>query len=176
MVNSVSRVFNSNSRDSLYERDYYSWALQQARALQARQVEELDWGNLAEEVGELGRSEARGLRSQLARLLAHLLKWQLQPRRRTNSWRGSIRGARREIRGLLDESPGLKSRLSELFPKSYQAAVDLACEETNLDLSRFFTFCPWTFEQVMDEEFWPNSEVRSSGKPANSAKKIKRIR
>ena len=99
--------------------------------MQKRQVEALDWQNLAEEVADLGRSEARGLRSQLARLLAHLLKWQLQPRRRTNSWRGSIRSARRGIRGLLDESPGLKSRLLELFPKAYQTAIDLACEETD---------------------------------------------
>jgi hypothetical protein len=46
-------------------------------------MEELDWENLAEEVGDLGRSEARNLRTQLARLLAHLLKWQPQPTRRT---------------------------------------------------------------------------------------------
>ena len=169
MANSVSRVFNSNPRDSLYERDYFSWALQQARALQERQVEELDWKNLAEEVGDLGRSEARGLRSQLARLLAHLLKWQLQPRRRTYSWRGSIRGARREIRDLLDESPGLKSRLPELFPKAYRAAVDLACEETNLDLSRFPASCPWTFEQVMDDDFWPDAVTQSSAGPNRRA-------
>ena len=105
MANSVSRDFNSSPRNSLYERDYYSWALQQARALQERRIEALDWENLAEEMDDLGRSEARSLRSQLARLLAHLLKWQLQPRRRTNSWRGSIRGARREIRGLLMKVP-----------------------------------------------------------------------
>ncbi|HJU10872.1 MAG TPA: DUF29 domain-containing protein, partial [Candidatus Binataceae bacterium] len=97
--------------NSLYERDYYTWILEQQRALYERRVEDLDWMNLAEEVGDLGRSEARGLRSQMARLLAHLLKWQLQPSRRTNSWRASIRGARDRIRELLDESPGLKSRL-----------------------------------------------------------------
>ncbi len=63
-----------SSSNSLYERDYYTWALEQARALQERRIEEVDWENLAEEIGDLGRSEARSVRSQLARLLAHLLK------------------------------------------------------------------------------------------------------
>lgn len=31
---------------TLYERDYYTWALQQARALKEHRLEELDWGNL----------------------------------------------------------------------------------------------------------------------------------
>jgi hypothetical protein len=162
MANSASPVSNSSPL-SLYERDYYTWALNQARALQERRVEDLDWENLAEEVEDLARRDAHSLRSQLARLMAHFLKWQLQPRKRTNSWRGSIRGARREIRGLLDESPGLKSRLPELFSKAYEAAVDLACEETNLELSRFPASCPWSFEQAMDDAFWPKTGEPSVG-------------
>jgi hypothetical protein len=153
-----------SSSNSLYERDYYTWAFEQARALQERRVEELDWENLAEEVGDLGRSEARSLRSQLARLLAHLLKWQLQPARRTRSWRGSIQGARDEVRDLLEESPGLKPRIPELCAKAFRAAVNLACAEANLDKSRFPAACPWTFEHAMDDNFWPNSENQSPRK------------
>ena len=161
-----------SSSNSLYELDYYTWALKQERALQERRVEELDWENLAEEVGDLGRSEARNLRSQLARLLAHLLKWQLQPTRRTNSWRGSIEGARDEIRELLAESPGLKSWLSELFQKAYRAAVNLALAETNLD--KFPASSPWSFDQAMDDDFWPNSDERSPRKSANRGKDVKK--
>jgi hypothetical protein len=62
-----------SSPTSLYQRDFYSWALEQTHALQERRIEDLDWANLAEEIGDLGKSEARSLRSQLARLLAHLL-------------------------------------------------------------------------------------------------------
>jgi hypothetical protein len=171
MADKANPVADPNRRDSLYERDYYSWALDQARVLQEKRVEELDWENLAEEVGDWGRSEARGLTSQLARLLAHLLKWQLQPRGRSNSGRGSIRGARNAIRELLDESPGLKRRLPELFEKAYRAGINLAVEETNLDESRFFPTAPWTFQQAMDDEFWPNSENLSSNKPIHRARK-----
>ena len=170
MANSRSSVSNSDPL-SLYERDYYTWALDQARALQERRIEELDWDNLAEEVGDLARRDADSLRSQLARLLAHLLKWQLQPARRTNSWRGSIRGARDAIRDLLEECPGLKPRLPELFQKAYSAAVNLAVEETNLHESKFPASSPWRFEQTMEEDFWPDSEDRTSPNYVRSRKK-----
>src|SRR5215471_12924999 len=103
MSNSESRNFKPSSHGNLYERDYYTWALEQARALQERRAERLDWDNLGEEVADLARRDVHSLRSQLARLLAHLLKWQHQPRRRSNSWRASIRTARREMRDLLNE-------------------------------------------------------------------------
>ena len=163
---------NSRLRAGLYQRDYYTWALEQARALQERRIAELDWENLAEEVGDLGRSEARGLSSQLTRLLAHLLKWQLQPTRRTNSWRGSIRGARDAIREFLDESLGLKPRLPELFEKAYRAGINLAIEETNLDLSRFPAASPWTFEEAMNEDFWPRAETGPRHRPTRRSRRI----
>jgi hypothetical protein len=173
MTNSASPVSDSIP-GSLYERDHYTWAVSQARALQARRVEELDWENLAEEVGDLARRDADSLRSQLARLLAHLLKWQEQRRRRSNSWRGSIRGARREIRHLLQTSPGLRSRLPELFSEAYDAAVDVACEETNLDLSRFPASSPWSFEQAMDENFWPGPKERVMDQSSNRTRRGKK--
>ena len=47
----------------LYERDYYSWALEQATILRERRIAELDFDNLAEEVEDLGRSLADQLES-----------------------------------------------------------------------------------------------------------------
>ena len=34
----------------LYETDFYSWAMQQAQLLRDRQLEELDWNNIIEEI------------------------------------------------------------------------------------------------------------------------------
>lgn len=45
----------------LHERDYYSWAQEQARALREHRIEGIDWDNLAEEVEDLGRSETARL-------------------------------------------------------------------------------------------------------------------
>ena len=56
----------------LYERDFYSWALEQASHLRAGRLAELDLENLAEEMEGLARADARELKSRYATLLAHL--------------------------------------------------------------------------------------------------------
>lgn len=64
MANNIMPTAQGN-HESLYERDYYTWALRQANALKKHRVELLDWENLAEEVGDLARSERRELRNRL---------------------------------------------------------------------------------------------------------------
>ncbi len=104
----------ADEKRSLYERDYYTWALQQARALKEHRLEELDWENLADEVESLAKTERRELRSRLKVVLEHLLKWQFQPQRRTRSCRATVAVQRVEIREHLDENPGLNTRLVPL--------------------------------------------------------------
>ncbi|ACC84464.1 DUF29 family protein [Nostoc punctiforme] len=58
---------------------------------------EVDVENLIEEVEGLGKSERRSIASQLTRLLLHLLKWQYQPQRRSDSWLDSITDSRTQI-------------------------------------------------------------------------------
>src|SRR5579863_4086901 len=93
--------------NSLYERDFYEWLNLQAAALREGNLQALDTENLAEEIEDMARSEKRALKSQLARLMAHLLKWNVQRElrrknhRSANSWRGSIAGAREELHDLL---------------------------------------------------------------------------
>jgi len=141
---------------SLYERDYYTWALGQARALREHHPEELDWENLAEELEGLVKTERRELRNRLRVLLEHLLKWQFQPRRRSLGWRATIAVQRIEIQQHLDENPGLKPSIPEVLRGAYataRVAVTtrfLATAEPQPPES-----CPSTFEQVMDEQFWP---------------------
>src|SRR5271156_666720 len=86
-------------KSPLYERDFHKWLVEQAQALREGNLRDLDTENLAEEIEDMGRSENRAMLSQLARLMAHLLKWSVQKERRRrnkrleNSWRGSIAGA-----------------------------------------------------------------------------------
>jgi hypothetical protein len=62
---------------SLYQSDYYAWTRQQAAELRklaaARANTTLDLENLAEEVDSLGRSDLATVRSQLRRIIEHLL-------------------------------------------------------------------------------------------------------
>lgn len=139
----------------LYETDFYSWALEQAALLRERRFGELDLENLREEVEDLGRRQADELGSRYATLLQHLLKWEFQPGKRSNSWAGTIRRSRRKIAEHVGENPGLKPRRDELFAKAYLDGRDDAAIETNLPREHFPAANPYTLDQAMDEAFWP---------------------
>jgi hypothetical protein len=159
----------------LYERDYYSWTREQARALRDHRSEDLDWEHVAEEVEDLGRSERRSLQSQMARLIAHLLKLSsAAPNvRRGNQrlWELSVRGARRASERLLHENPGLKPELPKILAAAFEDARDEALAELRLPDSAIPETSPWTLEQIMDAEFSP-APTHTSARP-NSKRKAR---
>jgi Domain of unknown function DUF29 len=83
--------------NSLYERDFYAWANQQAALLRDGRLAEADIEKIAEEIESMGRSEKRELVSRLTILLQHLLKWHFQPGRRSVSWGPSIENTRLQL-------------------------------------------------------------------------------
>ncbi len=125
----------------LYERDYYTWIQEQVRALRERRIEDLDWPNLAEEIEDLEKNERRLLRHQISLLLGYLLKRTYAPskmlRARGREWEISIRQARHHIESLLKESPGLLSRIDEIFGQAYEKAVITLCSSQNCRIPRF---------------------------------------
>ncbi|WP_255356430.1 MULTISPECIES: DUF29 domain-containing protein [Cylindrospermopsis] len=76
-------------------------------------------------------------------LIAHLLKWQIQYWKQTNSWRATICVQRTAIAKLLRRNPGLKSRLQEALNESWSEARDLAIAETDLPDEQFPQVCPF---------------------------------
>jgi hypothetical protein len=149
---------------TLYDRDYYSWALEQARALREHRIEELDWENLAEEVGDLARSERRAFRSQCARLVEHLLKLAfstpMELRRNQRLWRLSLIAARSELADLLTESPGLRPSAGELFESGWKLGRIEALKSVNVPEDVIPDSPLWQFDQAVDEAFLPSTETR----------------
>jgi len=140
------------------EKDFHSWAMETAQAVRERRFINIEWDAIAEELEDMGRSEERALESQLARLVAHLLKWQFQPEQRQqsqNSWRATIKNARKEVRKLLKRNPGLQTNLAEYFTEAYSSGIEWAVIETNLPDTAFPAESPWTLSQVLDDDFWP---------------------
>ena len=140
-------------KSSLYEQDFYAWTQSQVEALAHQQIAALDWQHLQEEIAALGRQEYREMVSRLTVLLGHLLKWELQPERRSRSWFLTIREQRRAIRRHLNQNPSLKARLSEALEEGFEAGVDLALRETGLPIRLFPLVCPYSLEQVLQDNF-----------------------
>ena len=92
-------------KNSLYDRDFYAWANEQAALLRAGKLMEADIQNIAEEIESMGRSEKRELVSRLTVLLLHLLKWQFQPGLRGTSWRLSIENTRYQLEEHIEDNP-----------------------------------------------------------------------
>jgi hypothetical protein len=142
-------------KNSLYDRDFYAWANEQAALLRAGKLTEADIENIAEEIETMGRSEKRELVSRMSVLLLHLLKWQFQPARRGNSWRLSIENTRYQLEEHLDDNPSLKSQLDQVMRNAYRRAVNDAAIETGLARGTFPSDCPYTFDQTANPDFWP---------------------
>jgi hypothetical protein len=138
-----------------YSIDFSSWIDQTVQLLRERRWHEIDVPNLIEEVEALGKSERRGIASQLTRLLLHLLKWQYQPQRRSDSWLDSITDARTQIELAIQDSPSLRSYPAEQLEESYQRARRQAAKQTNMEISVFPDVCPYSPELVLAENWLP---------------------
>jgi hypothetical protein len=138
-----------------YDKDFYGWAIEQAALLREGRLGEIDVAHVAEEIEDLGRGEKRELTSRLTVLLSHLLKWQLQPDRRGRSWRLTIAEQRDSVLDHLDDNPSLRGQLPEILARAWRAGLRGVQSETDLDLDAFPRANPWTIEQILDEEFFP---------------------
>lgn len=139
-----------------YNADFYGWTLEQVGLLKLGQFQNIDLENLIEELEAMGRSEKRALESRIIVLLTHLLKWQYQPARRGKSWELTIKGQRVNCHDVLEDNPSLKSKLGELFVRSYNRAKIEAAKETGFDENYFPVECPYSITQLFDNNYYPD--------------------
>jgi Domain of unknown function DUF29 len=111
--------------DTLYERDFVAWCEDTAAKLRRRDIDNLDFENLIEEVESLGRSDRRELKNRLMVLFAHILKrMYVNSPENFNGWELTIIEQRRQIRDFLEESPSLKPYLAEIQNKVCADALE----------------------------------------------------
>ena len=138
-----------------HDKDVYGWAIHTAQLLKDKKMNELDFDNIIEEMEALGRSEKYELINRLSLVISHLLKWQYQPTMRGHSWIYSIKEQRKQSKIHLKDNPSLKSKLDEILRDAYDVAISKAAKETALDETAFPQECPYTFEQIANDEFYP---------------------
>ena len=138
-----------------YERDFYAWSNEQAALLRSGKLRQADILNIAEEIESMGKGEKRELLNRLAILHLHLLKWRFQPSLRGPSWRATIRVQRRDIAALMADNPSLKAVLANVIAQAYGNAVIEAEAETGLPETTFPPTCPYSYDELLDDGFWP---------------------
>ncbi|MBW4495045.1 MAG: DUF29 domain-containing protein [Oscillatoria princeps RMCB-10] len=98
----------------------------------------------------MGRTEKRALKSQLTRLMSHVIKWKCQPERRSSSWAITIRSARREIRAIQEEVPSLNRNFIESI---WDTCFSDAVEDAEDEMGRDCELISLSREEVFDEEY-----------------------
>ncbi|MEH2064557.1 MAG: DUF29 domain-containing protein [Nostoc sp.] len=148
------KIIELQMLQTLYEQDYCAWVEQTAELLRSHHWDTLDLEHLIEEVVDLGKSQQRALQSALRLVLSHLLKWKYQPERRSHSWQVTI------IDELLQESPSLRRFLNdaEWINTTYQRSRREAMVETSLSEDTFAIACPFSVDEILDLDFYPNAD------------------
>jgi len=158
------------TNSTLYAEDFYTWCLTTAELIRAGKWHDIDADALAEEIESMARSEKRQLENRIRILVMHLLKWRHQPEEHSyhrHSWRSTINEQRDRLELLLRDNPGLRPQLPEVLAEHYLKARKHASEETGKLLDTFPEVCPWTVQQILDDDFWPEGEslTTSSASP-----------
>jgi len=90
------------SLSDLYEADETAWLERMAELIEQGRCADLDYAHLREYLSDLAARDRREVKSRLAVLLAHLLKWQHQPEQRTGGWRATVFNQQDEPGDLVD--------------------------------------------------------------------------
>ncbi|WP_354636220.1 DUF29 domain-containing protein [Planktothricoides raciborskii] len=125
--------------------------------LQENQVMEASEGLYAL-IESMGKSKRLALRSQLIRLMLHIIKWKCQPQKRTSSWAISILSSRREIEDIQEEVPSLnRDFIESIWDKCFQSAV----KEAEIEMRKVkceLTFLSWS--EVFEDEYLLSDDDR----------------
>jgi hypothetical protein len=116
----------------LYNQDLNLWRQEIINAIQNKQLENMDWDNLIEEINDMGASEKRALRSYIKRLVEHILKlkyWNGEKEYNQRGWKKEVVNFREEINSILEESPSLNNYLEQNYLDWYQKSVKAMRQE-----------------------------------------------
>ncbi len=140
MKNWPEIVFNS----------HYQTAIEVKKSLEEGDVMEAEEG-IDQLIDAMARADRRAVKSQLARLMKHIVKWYTQPEKRSVSWVRSILNARTEIQDIQQESPSITDKvIDELWERVFNQALAEAEEEMGNKSSSIESL---TWNEVFDNEY-----------------------
>ena len=132
----------------LFVEDETAWVESMAALARRRDVANLDWANLSEYLTDMANRERREVKNRLVVLLAHLLKWEYQPEKRTGSWRATVLEQRQQLADLASRGV-LRSHAEDVLEEAYGRAVELAVAETSRPFNQFPETCPHDLDALL---------------------------
>ncbi|MGB3419904.1 MAG: DUF29 domain-containing protein [Dolichospermum sp.] len=142
----------------IYEQDYPEWLDITLNQLQNRDLENVDWEHLIEEITALGNEQRRKVESYLLRLLIHLLLynyWSSEKDWSRRGWEKEIDNFRLEL-DLLLESKVLYNHCTKILDKIYIKARNNAIRKSELSPAIFPENCPYSLTEILNPEWLPS--------------------
>jgi len=146
-----------------YEDDFYAWTQHQAEVLRTMPVSDnqFDREHVAEEIEDLGKSERDAARSQIRRIIEHLLKLTYSPAEQLRfDWMETIVGARQELFDKL--TPTLRREIEGALEKLYgdarrRATLGLQRYGESESAKRLPITCPYSWDEICEQDWYPDA-------------------
>lgn len=143
-----------------YDDDFYAWTQHQAAVLREMPVADnrFDREHVAEEIEDLGKSERDAVRSQIRRVIEHLLKLQYSSARDPcYGWMGSITDARIEIGDKITRTirHEVEADLARLYRQAKTQAELSLRQYGEQEVIGLPAACPYDFDQLLEEDWYP---------------------
>jgi hypothetical protein len=144
-----------------YDDDFYAWTQYQAEVLRSMPASDnrFDRENVAEEIEDLGKNERNAVRSELRRIVEHLLKLAHSPANDPRyGWMRSIVDARETLEDRVTGT--LRRDIESSLPRLYRGAR----RQAELSLLEFGESraanslpaeCPYTLDQILADDWYP---------------------
>lgn len=134
----------------LHESDFNLWVEEIKTKIQRRDIEDMDWDNLLDEIDDMGASQKRALDSYMQRLIEHILKlkyWESERDRCRQGWMAEVANFRGRINRILKKNPSLKNYIANEYDDIYQDAITTIKFQFNLPDN-----CLLSLQEVMMED------------------------
>ncbi len=154
-----------------YDDDFYAWTQHQAAVLRSLAVADnrFDREHVAEEIEDLGKSARDAVRSQIRRVIEHLLKLAYSPADPPHfDWMETIDDARQTLSDKI--SPTLRRDAEAVFDKLYAEARRRAARglrrHGEADAADALPHsCPYSLDEICQEEWYPVASEPDRARP-----------
>jgi hypothetical protein len=139
----------------MYEIDAHLWLEETIKVLRENRLNELDIEDLIEELESLSRNDKAKVARFLELIIIHLLLcqfWRAEAEYNLNHWKTELISFRSQIERLL--TTNLRNYLENELPKIYKQALKYVKQKTEFKVN-FPQDCPYTLEQLLDEDWLP---------------------